>query len=81
MRRPVLAVQPNTDASETSWVTSVDGEMTSSVHSLSEAIDRARRQGYALDVAEVAYKQMVEQGVAPKDEPYSYLELRSRSDK
>lgn len=81
MRRPVLAVQPNTDARETTWVTSVDGEMTSSVHSLSEAIDRARRQSYALEVAEAAYAQMVEHGVAPKDKPYSYLELRSGSDK
>jgi hypothetical protein len=76
MTQPVLAVQPNTDASESTWVTSVDGKMTPVVGSLSEAIDRARRKGYALDVPDAAYEQMVEHGVAPKDKPYSYLELR-----
>ena len=76
MTKPVLAVQPNTDAGESTWVTSVDGQMSSGVRSLSEAMDRARREGYALDVSDGAYEQMVEHGVAPKDKPYSYLELR-----
>ncbi|MFL6179497.1 MAG: hypothetical protein ACJ73J_04535 [Actinomycetes bacterium] len=79
MTKPVLAVQPNTDASETSWITSVDGQMSSSVGSLSEAMDRARRQNYALDVPDAAYEQMVEHGVAPKNKPYSYRELLPRS--
>jgi len=75
-----MAVQPNTDDREASWITSVDGQMTSSVHTLKEAIDRARRQKYVLEVPDATYEQMVKHGVAPKQKPYSYFDLGSEND-
>jgi hypothetical protein len=75
MRRPVLAVHPNTDESRTSWITSVDGQMTSSVTSLRDAVERADRLGLSIHVSDEAYDQMVQRGVAPSDKPQSPFEV------
>ena len=79
MRRPVLAVHPNTDERRTSWITSVDGQMTSSVRSLRDAVDRADRLGFVLHVSDEAYDQMVQRGVAP-DKPQTPFDAAPTGD-
>jgi hypothetical protein len=74
-----LTVSPNR-RSGTSWVTFVSPQgagqvMTSSVRSLKEAVERADRLGYQLQVTPEAYAEMVEAGVAPATPPNDYREL------
>jgi hypothetical protein len=68
-----LTVQRRNDSRYNFWPVWQDGQLVASVSSLDSARSRARKYSLDLRVQEIAYRQMVDAGVAPEDPPADVL--------
>lgn len=75
----LLLIGPNRTGSSvwTTWVVVEGGgvQLTASVHSLKEAVERALQSGQDLRVEPEAYEEMVVAGLAPAEVPEDYRDV------